>query len=92
MRKRNVVLALVLSLGCVAGCMSAEDKGVVSTGASVGQGNLREWDKLSDDQKKTAHTNLVAGYCVLDNHINGTALPAWVAALISQAQAAKKGN
>jgi hypothetical protein len=69
--------------GLAAGCVSAEDKTLVSTAAAAGQGNLREWDTLSDAKKKEAHTNLVAGVCILDHDLNSKALPAWVASLTS---------
>jgi hypothetical protein len=57
------------------GCVAAEDKNLISTGAAVGQGNLREWDTLSPKQQYEAHENLVGAMCVLDYDINDKPLP-----------------
>ena len=68
--------SLLITCALLVGCVAAEDKNLIATGAAVGQGNLREWDKLTPAQQKEAQFNLVGAMCVLDHDINGTALPA----------------
>jgi hypothetical protein len=82
MRKLKTFLVVaIVSLG-VAGCaVSQEDKTLIDTSASVGQGNLREWAKLTDAQRLEAQTNLTAAMCVLNKNLNKKELPAWVASL-----------
>jgi len=71
----------VVFCALLVGCVAAEDKNLIATGAAVGQGNLREWDTLTAVQQKEAQTNLVGALCVLDHNINGTPLPAQFAAV-----------
>lgn len=86
---RYLILSAVLALGLTSGCISAEDKKLIATGAAVGQGNLNEWKTLAPAKQEEAHRNLVASYCVLDHSINGRDLPAWVASLVGTS---KPGN
>jgi hypothetical protein len=79
---RKMLIVLLLAGGLASGCVSAEDKKLVSTGAAVGQGNLNEWEKLTPAKQKEAQTNLVAAFCILDHSVNERALPAWVASLV----------
>lgn len=73
MKKRMYLLGLVLLAACA---LPAADRKLIQTGADVGQGNLREWDKLTEEQKKEAHRNLTGGYVVLDHNHNKTPIPA----------------
>lgn len=72
MKKLIGVLGLVAVLG---GCVAAEDKALISTGSAVADGDIANWDKLSDLQKKTACWKLDRGFHVLDHSINGVELP-----------------
>jgi hypothetical protein len=70
-------MALVVTLTAV-GCVSAADKTLVATAAAVGDGDLANWDKLTDLQKKTACWKLTRAHHVLDFSLNDAELlPQW---------------
>jgi hypothetical protein len=85
--RKFIVTTLLVGVLALGGCVSAEDKALISTGSAVGDGDIANWDKLSDVQKKTAHWKLTRGYHVLDHGINGVGVspefqatdPPWVA-------------
>jgi outer membrane murein-binding lipoprotein Lpp len=81
---RKMVFSAALVGGLVlGGCVAAEDRNLISTAAAVGHGNLREWDTLTDAQKREAQFNMVAAMHVLDHNINGKDMPAEYAPVTS---------
>jgi hypothetical protein len=75
---RRIALFAILACGLASGCVSAANKNLVATGAAVGDGDIANWDKLTDLQKKTACWKLTRAMHVLDYSFNGTALdPQW---------------
>lgn len=94
--KRFALIALVVC-GLASGCVSAANKNLVATSASVGDGDIANWDKLSDIQKKTAVWKLTRAMHVLDYSFNETPLdaqwqttiPPWGVAPIGTASTAR---
>lgn len=74
-----VALAGSLLAILLAGCAPArETKDLISTGAAVVDGDLREWDSLTDEQKKRAHWKVGRALHVVDADVNGVELaPQW---------------
>ena len=69
------LLFMMLFAFAFVGCVSVEDKELIAENSAIGQGNLREWDTLTEDEKKTAQWHLTRGYAILDLTINGRSLP-----------------
>lgn len=76
MRKALTLIVLTLTLaatGC--GTVAKEDRDLVATAAAVGAGDLKDWPKLSDDQKRRAHYKLTRAFYILDAHLNDAKMP-----------------
>jgi hypothetical protein len=70
--RHRLALCLLASLPLLgSGCVSAEDKQLIQTMSAVGQGNLREWKTLTDEQRLEAHQVMVNAAVVLDRNVNG---------------------
>lgn len=71
---RTLVLVVLLSL---AACSPArEDLNLVTTMAGVGKGDIRDWEKLTPQDRITAHYKLTRAAYVLDFNLNGHPIPA----------------
>jgi len=98
--KRSILLAGILALGLAAGCVSTSDKNLIATAAAVADGDIANWDKLSDLQKKTAVWKEARAMHVLDYTHNGTPLdpqwqttiPPWGVAATNTASTARSGG
>lgn len=73
MRRIGIFVFMLALAGCAA--PSKEDRDLISINAAAGVGDIREWDKLTDAQKKEAHLVQTQALCVLDHNINGKPYP-----------------
>lgn len=78
MRRLLIVLCLVAPA-----CVAREDRNLISVMAAAGAGNLREWDTLTDEERREAHFNLVQAAHVLDHNVNDADMPAEFAPVTS---------
>jgi uncharacterized protein YceK len=75
--RKVLVLVAVIGLGLSSGCrtITKEASDQIAVEASSTEADLREWDKLTDDQKKHAAWLRGRAFADLNLSVNGKAIP-----------------